>query len=133
MPYGKVKDRMATITGLAPTDVVPAQSGYALEVVQVIAANQQNNQPAITLYEQNEQVTPAVALPASGTWILDDWGGEGKRLAIGSGLRAALHQPGSVKVTAYYRLRDETPGIAKSDARKQTYLNTHKRTRSIGT
>jgi len=113
----------ATVTGVCPgkSAIVIPGSGFSIGLVQVIAANLDGGNRALSLYEDISPIAPQFTLGASGTLFWDSPGGEQLELSAGSGLYGCLDVAGSVDVTAYYVLHDNRTPITKVQARTNTY------------
>lgn len=101
-----VKRALVTITGVAPQEIIPAQSGYTPAIIQVLMHEDNGDSlKTITLMEESDDLFP-FTLGASGTiiWDLDI---APEELNRGSGLYGKLDSTGSVTVLARYVLHDE--------------------------
>lgn len=115
----------ATITATTLAPVLAPASGYLPSIHQVIIYNQQGNIRTVTLYEDVEDMW-TFAIGASGTIVHDFSVPE--PLGIGSGLYAALDQPGSVEITVRYLKYDERTPVNLDPA---TFTNRVTRTPNI--
>ena len=121
----KVSRAIVTVSSVCPTktDVVPAQAGFAYNLKQIVATNNNLTAVGLKICEGNDVLLPTVVLPASGTLFWDVPGGGEMELAIGSGITACVIASGtSVQVAAYYVPHDENAGITKEAARTATYI-----------
>lgn len=120
----RIANAVVTVALSSAHDVIiPAQSGMAIAVTQLIASNQLNQLSAIRLYNGDTAITPLIALGASGTLILDEVGGEQLELSVGSGLFGSNNFVGNTQVTVYYVLHDERTPREKSLARAATLVS----------
>ncbi len=112
------------VTAVCPakTTIVVPPVGHSISLVQVIAVNLGADTRAITLYDDSTKLAPQFAIGASGTLFWDEVAGQQYELTTGSGLTACLDIAGSVEVTAFYVLHDNSAGITKSAARGATYV-----------
>lgn len=123
----KINKRFIAVTGVVGVyqDIIPAQSGFAIGLVSVIATNLDETPHALTLYEGATKVAPPIIIPSSGTFFWDTPGGEQLELSISSGLTGNISTWASgvtgVEVGAYYVLHDERTPITKRQARTVTY------------
>lgn len=101
-----VQRAIVTITGVAPQEIIPAQSGYVPALIQLLLHENNGDQlKTITIMEESEELFP-FTLGSSGTIVWDlDLAPE--ELGRGSGLYGKLNDAGSVTVWARYVLYDE--------------------------
>ena len=108
----------AVTTGGGTLDVIiPAQDGIVIGINQLIASNQANSLNTIRFYNGNTPITPNMALGASGTLILDVFGGSQLELSTGSGLFGSSDLAGNIQTTIYYVAHDEGAGVTKVASR----------------
>ena len=102
-----IRQALATVTGIEPTrtDIIPAQSGYAIGIVQIRIENNEANLTRLTLW-RGESEYFHYNMGGSGTIIEDK--PHQLELAIGSGFHGSLSQNnGSVTVGVDYILYDQ--------------------------
>lgn len=101
-----VKRALVTITGVAPQEIIPAQSGYTPAIIQLLMHENNGDQlKTITIMEESDDIFP-FTLGSSGTiiWDLDI---APEELGWGSGLYGKLDSAGSITVLARYVLHDD--------------------------
>lgn len=91
-----------TATGIAP--VIPAASGYAYNIVQISAHEEQGQVRDIRLFFGNEPYFN-MTIGASGTIVWDYQ--LGQDMPVSSGLNASLDYPGNVLILARYVTEDQ--------------------------
>jgi len=120
-----INTAIATVNTVFPTGtvIIPAASGFAPILTQILAVNQESGVRVLTLRDNGTMIGSSIPVPGSGTVIWDNIGGPGGlRLTMGSGLNGYLDVAGDVSVTAYYKLDDGRQPTLKYIARQQTYI-----------
>lgn len=119
----KINRIVTTITGITPTDIIAAQSGFSIGLTNVQITNRVNYPIEVTLYEEGDKILPSIPLGASGTYLWENPAGEQLELGIGSGLQASVSFSGeSAEIGVLYVLHDETTPISKEQARSATFI-----------
>lgn len=125
----KVRVATATVTDVHPTytDIVAAQSGYAVSVLQLFASNRDAQSQSIAFYDETTKITPSIVVGSSGLFSWDSPANVQLELVASSGLRASISDvivapTNGFEVTAYYLLFDDRTPISKEAARAATYI-----------
>lgn len=125
----KINKVIVDVTGSSPVEIIPAQAGYAIGLVDIIMSNMENAPAAIQLYEETSELIPLIGLTASGVFEWSSPGGGQYELIAGSGLNGSvITSSDTVQVAAFYVLHVESTPITKSAARAATLTPTTVRT-----
>lgn len=118
-----IQKSLTTATGVGNTTLVAAASGYTYGITQILVTNRGANNNIVALYDGLDKLTPSIPVAASGTLILDDFGGSQLELTRSSGLNINLTSAGDFEVLTMYLRHDDRDPITKAAARAATYTN----------
>ncbi len=118
-----IKHIIASVTGVAPTEVIPAASGFITSVTAIIATNQAGSTNSIALWDGLTKLTPSIPVPTLGTLFIDDFGGVQVELTRSSGLFVGLSSGGNFEFQVHYLQYDKRTPITKAQSRTATYNN----------
>lgn len=100
----KVNIARTYVTGTAPQAVIPAASGYAYNIVQISAHEEQGQIKDIRMFFGTDPYFN-MTIGASGTIVWDYQ--LGQDMPIGSGFNASLDYPGNVLLMTRYVIEDQ--------------------------
>lgn len=118
-----IKKNLVVATGAGLTSIVPAASGYITSITQLFVVNRGLNNNIVALHDGSDKLSPSVPIAASGTLIIDDFGGSQFEFTKSSGANLSLTFPGDFEVLTCYLQHDKRTPITKAAARTASYTN----------